>query len=237
MALPKVNVAKYEMVIPSTGQAVKYRPYLVAEEKILMIAMESGDQKQILSAISDVIEACVEGDIKASNLAMFDIETIFLNLRSKSVGESVDINIECQKEGCNETIQQHINVEDIKLPEVDESRRIVQLTPDIGITLKYPAFEDVTSLDPEDMENIEGLMKLVKNCLDTIFTEDEVYEASSHSDKELDEFLGNLSSDQFLKINEFFTSMPSLVYNLKFDCGKCNGANEIELRGIQSFFT
>lgn len=237
MALPKVNVAKYEMVIPSTGQAVKYRPYLVAEEKILMIAMESGDQKQILSAISDVIEACVEGDIKASNLAMFDIETIFLNLRSKSVGESVDINIECQQEGCNETIQQHINVEDIKLPEVDESRRIVQLTPDIGITLKYPAFEDVTSLDPEDMENIEGLMKLVKNCLDTIFTEDEVYEASSHSDKELDEFLGNLSSDQFLKINEFFTSMPSLVYNLKFDCGKCNCANEIELRGIQSFFT
>ena len=237
MALPKVNTAKYEMVIPSTGLAVKYRPYLVAEEKILMIAMESGDQKQILNAIRDVINACVEGDFNTDDLAMFDIETIFLNLRAKSVGEGIDVNIECQQEGCNESIQQHINVEDIKLPVVDEDRKIIQITPEIGITLKYPSFEDIKALGEDDMENIEGIMKLVKVCLDTIFTEDEVFEASSHSEKDLDEFLGNLSSDQFVKINEFFVDMPSLVYNLKFDCGKCNGANDIELRGVQSFFT
>ena len=237
MALPKVNTAKYEMVIPSTGLAVKYRPYLVAEEKILMIAMESGDQKQILNAIRDVINACVEGDFNTDDLGMFDIETIFLNLRAKSVGEGIDVNIECQQEGCNESIQQHINVEDIKLPVVDEDRKIIQITPEIGITLKYPSFEDIKALGEDDMENIEGIMKLVKVCLDTIFTEDEVFEASSHSEKDLDEFLGNLSSDQFVKINEFFVDMPSLVYNLKFDCGKCNGANDIELRGVQSFFT
>ena len=228
MALPKVNTAKYEMVIPSTGLAVKYRPYLVAEEKILMIAMESGDQKQILNAIRDVINACVEGDFNTDDLAMFDIE-IFTS--------GIDVNIECQQEGCNESIQQHINVEDIKLPVVDEDRKIIQITPEIGITLKYPSFEDIKALGEDDMENIEGIMKLVKVCLDTIFTEDEVFEASSHSEKDLDEFLGNLSSDQFVKINEFFVDMPSLVYNLKFDCGKCNGANDIELRGVQSFFT
>ena len=179
MALPKVNTAKYEMVIPSTGLAVKYRPYLVAEEKILMIAMESGDQKQILNAIRDVINACVEGDFNTDDLAMFDIETIFLNLRAKSVGEGIDVNIECQQEGCNESIQQHINVEDIKLPVVDEDRKIIQITSDIGITLKYPSFEDIKALGEDDMENIEGIMKLVKVCLDTIFTEDEVFEASS----------------------------------------------------------
>lgn len=235
MALPVLNSSKYSVFVPGLNQEVTFRPYLVKEEKILMMAMESNNQKQILGAIKDVIEACVFEKISVNKLAVFDLEVLFLHLRAKSVGERISVNMKCQNTECNSETPIEIDLEDINTPEINPNDRIVMLSDDIGLTLRYPSFEDIQRFDPEYLEKIDGIMELVVLCIDSIFDTEEVYEASS--DKEKMEFLENLNSDQFQKIAGFFDSMPSLKHTLEFKCLKCDNDNKVELKGIQSFFT
>ena len=136
MALPKVNAATYETTIPSTGRAVKYRPYLVKEEKILMIALESQDQKQVLGAVKEVIESCVFDDINVDELAIFDVEALFLSLRSKSVGEGVEVNIKCAE--CELENPHSVDLQEIEIPTVDQEKGVVMITDDVGVTMRYP---------------------------------------------------------------------------------------------------
>lgn len=235
MALPQLNSSKYSVFVPGLDKEVQFRPYLVKEEKILMMAMESSDQKQILGAIKDVIEACVFDNINVNNLAVFDLETLFLNLRAKSVGERVNVNVRCQSEECNAETPVEVDLDEIEIPRIDPEDKIVMLTDDIGVTLRYPSFQDIQKFDPEYLEKIDGIMELLVLCIENIFDTEDVYEESS--DKEKMEFIENLNTEQFQKIGTFFDGMPTLKHNLEWECPKCGNENKVELKGIQSFFT
>ena len=235
MALPQVNSSRYSVFVPGLNKEVEFRPYLVKEEKILMMAMESSDQKQILGAIKDVIEACVFDNINVNNLAVFDLEVLFLHLRAKSVGEKINVNVKCQDEECQLESPIEINLDDIKAPVIEKDDNVVMLSDDIGMTLRYPSFEDIQRFDPEYLEKIDGIMELLVLCIENIFDTEEVYENSS--DKEKMEFIENLNTDQFQTISKFFDGMPSLKHDIEFTCVKCEKENKVELKGIQSFFT
>jgi len=234
MALPKLNNARYDIVIPSTGKTVSYRPYLVKEEKILMMAMETNDEKQIMNATKDVIKSCVHDDINVDDLAMFDVETLFLALRSKSVGESIELNFKC--DDCSATNDIKINFADIKTPEVVKENATVMLTDSVGVTLKYPSYADVGSAQKKSNE-LDAAFDLMLSSIDTIFDDDGVYPASGEKDSDLKDFLDSLNNDQLSKVSEFFNTMPSLSYDIDFDCVSCGKNNTQELRGLQSFFT
>jgi hypothetical protein len=152
MALPQVNSSKYTVFVPGLGKEVNFRPYLVKEEKILMMAMESNDQKQILGAIKDVIEACVFDNISVNKLAVFDLEVLFLHLRAKSVGERINVNVKCKSEDCKAETPVEIDLDDIKTPEINPEDKVIMLSEDIGLTLRYPSFEDIQRFDPEYLE-------------------------------------------------------------------------------------
>tara|TARA_B100000902_G_scaffold18742_1_gene22432 strand:- start:28 stop:735 length:708 start_codon:yes stop_codon:yes gene_type:complete len=235
MALPQINSSRYTVFVPGLNKEVEFRPYLVKEEKILMVAMESNDQKQILGAIKDVIQACVFDNINVNNLAVFDLEVLFLHLRAKSVGEKINVNVKCQDEECQLESPIEINLDDIKAPVIEKDDNVVMLSDDIGMTLRYPSFEDIQRFDPEYLEKIDGIMELLVLCIENIFDTEEVYENSS--DKEKMEFIENLNTDQFQTISKFFDSMPSLKHDIEFTCVKCEKENKVELKGIQSFFT
>ena len=234
MALPVLNAAKYKTIIPSLNKEVEYRPYLVKEEKILMIALESNDQKQILTAIKDVINNCLYDDIDVNKLAMFDIETLFLKLRSKSVGETTEAKAKCEK--CEHEHVQQINFDDIKLPEVKNKITKIKLTDTVGVMLKYPSISDVEKHNINEGESVENIMEIIADCIDSIYDADNVYSAKDESRKSLKEFIDSLNSQQFSKLTDFFENVPALSYNLKFKCNKCEHENEIELRGLQNFF-
>jgi len=233
MALPQLNSARYETVIPSTGQSISFRPYLVKEEKVLMLALESQDQNMIMRAIKDVIEACVFDNIDINDLAIFDIESLFLHLRSKSVGENIDLKMKCSE--CESLSDVSINIDDIGTPEVKSDNKVM-LTDTVGVVLKYPSFESISKLGDE-LDTVDGAFKMVASCIDTIFDEDNVYDAKSETSKNIQEFLENLNSDQFKMLTGFFENMPALTHSLNFKCQHCGHDNEMELKGLQSFFT
>ena len=231
MALPVVNSSKYTAVIPSTGVEVDYRPYLVKEEKILMIALESKDQKQIMKAVKDVIEACVFDDINVDELAVFDIETLFLKLRSKSVGETADLNAKCSK--CEHPHEAQVNLEEIEVTGIDEDSKIIQVTDTIGVTMRYPTIGDFEA----GTEGTEAILQLMTKCMVNIFDDDNVYPCKDETRKSLTDFIDSLNSGQFQKLAKFFQDLPALVHNIEFVCTKCEHENSIELKGIQSFFS
>ena len=233
MALPQLNSARYETTIPSLGKTISYRPYLVKDEKILMLALESQDQKMIMRAIKDVIELCTFDDINVNKLAVFDIECLFLALRSKSVGENMDLKIKCSE--CEGLVDVLINVDEIVPPQVNTDN-VVMLTETVGVTLRYPSFEMVSNMG-DDIDTVDGAFKMIADCIDTIFDDDAVHDASNVTEKEMNDFLENLNSDQFKKMSTYFEDMPALKHDLHYDCPTCNKANHMELKGLQSFFT
>jgi len=235
MALPQLNNARYEVTIPSTGQMVTYRPYLVKEEKILMLAMESNDTKMIMNATADVITACVFDEIDVNKMAMFDIETLFIALRSKSVGETVDLNVKCEE--CDSRNDVQISFNDIKAPVINTEASTIMVTDDVGITLRYPSFNDINSIKQGNTETIEGAMELVIKCITSIFDENGVYDAKNETKKSLTDFVESLNTEQFIKLSNFFSESPSLTYDMEFKCHSCGKENSQELRGLQSFFT
>jgi hypothetical protein len=178
MALPELNTARYSMVIPSTGQTVGYRPYLVKEEKILMMAMESDDNKTITRATVDVIKSCIEEEIDIESLSMFDIEAIFLALRSKSVGESMELKIKCGDESCNKVNDVYVNFDDVEVPKISNEKTNIMLTDDVGVVMKYPSMRDVEKMGNVDDNDAEQAMTMIMACIDSIFDADAVYPAS-----------------------------------------------------------
>lgn len=234
MALPTLNIAKYTTTIPSLGKEVEYRPYLVKEEKILMIAMESKDQRQILRALKDVINSCIYDDIDISKLAVFDLETLFLVLRGKSVGESTEVKARCTE--CNAENNEKIVFEDINPPVVgDKIQNTIELTDEVGLTLRYPS---VTSMEKQNSKstNIDQMMDMIVDSIDSIYDADNIYSAKDSSKKELKDFIDSLNNAQFKKITAFYENIPALTYDLEFKCVKCEHENKIELRGFDSFF-
>jgi hypothetical protein len=233
MALPTLNAAKYRTVIPSLNKEVEYRPYLVKEEKILMIAMESKDQGQILRALKDVIKACIYEDIDVNKLAMFDLEALFLKLRGKSVGETTEIKIKCKH--CEAENHQEINFEEINMPVVTDQNNVIALTDDVGVTLRYPS---VGGLEKQDQKanQVDQAMNMIVDCIESIYDANSVYSARDEGPKAVKEFVDSLNSAQFKKLTAYFEEMPAVTYDMKFDCVKCSETNEMELRGFDNFF-
>ncbi len=235
MALPKINNMKYDTVVPSTGKTVQFRPYLVKEEKILMMAMESNDSKQIMQATKDVIKSCVYDDINVDELAMFDIESLFLALRAKSVGERIDLKVKC--ENCGHMNDVQIDFDDIDIPVIDDDKKMIMLTDDVGITLRYPSYADVSKIKPGSEDSVETAFDMIMACIETIFDADAVHNAKTEGKKAVREFIESLNSAQFAKISQFFENMPAISHKLEFKCANCDTGNVQNLRGIQSFFT
>ena len=235
MALPKLNTARYETTIPSSGRAVEYRPYLVKEEKILMIALESQDQKQVLKAVKDVIESCVFDEINVNNLAIFDVESLFISLRSKSVGEGVEVNVKCKE--CDGENQYKVDLEEIAIPDIKDQEKNIMLTDDVGVTMRYPSFEDMENIEGEGLQSVEGVMELIFNCVDSVYDKESIYKGTDQGENEMTEFVESLNSEQFQKLSDWFEGMPAISHTIEFDCISCKAHNEQELRGLQSFFT
>jgi hypothetical protein len=234
MALPVLNSAKYTVVIPSTGTEIEYRPYTVKEEKILMIALESKDQKMVLRSLKDVISNCVTQEVELDDFTLFDFETIFLALRAKSVGEVVDLQLKCDDEKCSGVTPVAVNLEQIKLTEMPESRTIF-IDKKVGIIFKYPSISIVEQYDQENA--MENAFDMIVSCIDEIFDEDNVYDAKNETKESLTTFVESLSTQQFAKVSDFFSKVPTLAHDVEFKCITCGKENKIELKGLQSFFT
>lgn len=235
MALPKVSAPKYYLTLKATGEEVEYRPYSVKEEKNLLLAIESNDEKMILMAVRDLIEACTFGKVKAMDMAMFDFEYLFLMLRAKSVGETADLNLPCTS--CEARTKVSVNVEEVELSgEVREEIK-VELTPEIGLIMRYPKVESVNSqVKKGKSSEYETTVALLASCIDTIYDEENVYPASDHTPKELNEFVESLSTAQFKKLIEEFGTLPTLSKDVDFNCSSCGAPNSIHLEGLKSFF-
>ena len=237
MALPKLNVPVYEAILPSTEKVIKYRPFLVKEEKLLLTAQESGEDA-VLPAVKQIIKNCVQGEVDVDNMPLFDIEYLFLRLRAKSVGEEVTLGLKpwgCpQNDGklCNLSTEVAINLEDVKVIKDEKHTSKIMLDDKIGIMMKYP---DISQVGIKGSDSEMG-MKIMKNCIDMIFTKEETYEKDSFSGGELDEFIDSLNTKQMEKIRDFFHTMPTLKHTVKYKCKTCNEEKETTVQGLNSFF-
>ena len=237
MALPKLNeVPKYELVIPSMGQAVRFRPFLMKEEKVLLMAMESEDQKEIFNTITDTLSACIIDEVDVNKFTTFDVEYCFLKVRSKSVGEKTTLSFRCEK--CDTENEVTINVDDIEM-EVPKLNPLIQITDEISVELTWPSFNNITKNDSiiNSEKTVDQVFALVRSCIVSINTEEERFSAKDHTEEELDQFIESLSSEQFGKIREYVEQMPRLKHDVYFECIHCSHKNKLTVEGLQSFFS
>ena len=234
MALPKVVAPTYELELPSNGKKIKYRPFLVKEEKVLLIAMDSGDEKQITQATVDVIKACVTSRIKVEELPSFDLEYLFLKIRAASVGEEITVNVVCMDD--NKTKVQHtININDVQVFRPKGHNEKVMINKNVGVIMKYPKLDHFIDFGVRGETNMDGL-DIIVGCIDQIFDGEDVTESSECTTKELKEFIESLTQRQFNKVSKFFETMPKLQH--KFDVVNPNTkkSSTYTIEGLQSFF-
>ena len=238
MPLPKIATPYYDLELPSTGEKIEYRPFLVKEEKLLVLAMESQDQKQITKAIREVIKSCVRGEIKVENLPTFDIEYLFLNIRGKSVGEEIELKVIAPDDGVTE-VDVTINIDDIKVTKDKDHERDINLGSGLALRLKYPSLEEFITVNfdfSEDASNVEKTFDLIGSCIETIYNEEEAWSAADCTKKEIKEFVDQLNTKQFQDIEKFFTTMPKLSHTVKIKNPKTKKSSEVVLEGLSSFF-
>ena len=241
MPLPKINTPTYELTLPSNRKKVRYRPFLVREEKILVLALESEDQKQITDAIIQIIGDClITKNVDVTKLPTFDIEYLFLNVRSKSVGESVEVNITCPDDGKTK-VETSINIDDIKVVKSKDHKLIVKLDEKYSMKLKYPSLDQFIENNfdfemAEPNESVSAAMSMLSSCIDMIYDEEESWDASESTKEELDEFIDQLNTKQFQEVEEFFRTMPKLSHTLKVTNPQTGVESEVVLEGLASFF-
>ena len=238
MPLPKIAAPTYELELPSTGETIQYRPFLVKEEKLLVIALESEDTKQITTAIKTVIKNCIlTKGIKVESLPTFDIEYLFLNIRGKSVGEELDVNIICPDDGTTE-VSVVINLEDIEVQKNDEHEKKIKIDDSIMIEMKYPSLDQFikNNFDFNKKNAMDQSFELIASCIGTIFTEEEAWSTADCSKKEITEFLESMNSSQFKGIEKFFETMPKLSHKVEVRNPKTKVESEVVLEGLASFF-
>lgn len=236
MALPKINTfPKYSLTIPSSGKKHNYRPFLTKEQKVLLIALETQDEKQILNAITDTIESCVD-NIDLGKLTTFDVEYIFTQLRSKSVGEKSNVGVKCTN--CDHVNNVTVNIESIKINIPDKVNFVIKLNSQYSLKMKYPSYMYMLNNDILKKPNntAEMLIELVIGCLDSLMTDDEIISFSEEPIEEIKSFIDSLTSEQFTTIMGFVNSIPKLRHTLQFSCSECGTSNNQELVGINSFF-
>ena len=238
MPLPKIATPTYELELPSTGKIVEYRPFLVKEEKLLVIALESEDTKQITTAIKAVLRNCIQTKgVKVETLPTFDIEFLFLNIRGKSVGEDLEVNIVCPDDG-KTSVPVTINLDDIKIQKSEEHNNQIKLDTKIMMEMKYPSLDEFikNNFDFNDATQVDQSFKLIASCIDKIYTEDEVWSTADCTKKEVKEFLESMNSSQFKDIEKFFETMPKLQHTITVKNPKTKVESEVVLEGLASFF-
>ena len=243
MALPTMKIATHELTVPSTGQKVEFRPFLVKEEKAMLMAVEDGSPKALTNAMKNIITACTNGDIDLKTLASFDFEYIFLQLRGKSVGDVVELHLKkpeqitCEDNGCPKASQIEVDIRDIEMDISKIEKPEIELTDEIGIKLNFPDLELVQKfIKPGGDLATNDIFNLINECIEYIWDEEEIYKAKDTTKKELDEFIESLSSIQFAKIKDFLEGMPTLRHEVIWKCSKCERQAPILLEGIDAFF-
>ena len=238
MPLPKIATPTYELELPSTGQSIKYRPFLVKEEKVLVIALESEDNKQITTAIKAVLKSCIlTKGVKVESLPTFDIEYLFLNIRGKSVGEELEVNVMCPDD--NETqVPVTINLDEIEVQKDENHSNKIKIDDSIMMELKYPSLDQFikNNFDFNDKNAMDQSFELIASCIDKVYTEDEVWATADCTKKEVKEFLESMNSQQFKEIEAFFESMPKLSHTINVTNPNTKVESEVTLEGLASFF-
>ena len=238
MPLPKIVTPTYELELPSSGQTIKYRPFLVKEEKVLVLAMESEDTKQITNAIKAVLKSCVQTKgIKVEQLPTFDIEYLFLNIRGKSVGETLEVNIICQDDS-ETTVTVDINLDEIEVEKSDDHSNKIKLAANLMMEMKYPSFDQFikNNFDFKEENQMDQSFALIATCIDKIYSEEEVWATADCTKKEVNEFLESINSSQFKEIEKFFETMPKLQHTVQVTNPKTKVKSDVVLEGLASFF-
>ena len=238
MPLPKIVTPTYELELPSSGETIRYRPFLVKEEKLLVIALESEDTKQITTAIKTVIKSCVlTKGIKVEQLPTFDIEFLFLNIRGKSVGEDLDVKIVCPDDGETE-VPVKINLEEIQVQKIEDHTNQIKLDENLMMEMKYPSLDQFikSNFDFSDQNQMDQSFQLIASCIDKIYSEEEAWAAADCTKKEINDFLDSMNSSQFKGIETFFETMPKLSHTLTVKNPVTEVESEVVLEGLASFF-
>ena len=238
MALPVLSNDKpmYEVIVPSSQETYKFRPFLVKEQKSLLIAFESQDNKQILTTMLNCIESCVPG-LNIKKLATFDMDYLFTQIRAKSVGETSTVLSACVK--CKEENEVVINLQNIKMEKTDIKTKVIPITDTIKVEMKYPTYDDVmknTAFMKDDANTTDVLFSNIVNCMHAVQTEEDNILISQEPMEEIDKFINSLTNQQLEKITQFVQSVPTLYHEQKYICKKCGHENTLELKGLQDFF-
>ena len=233
MALPKLNNATYELTLPSTGEQVKYRPFLVKEQKALMIAQESEDDKQIENTLAQILNDCVLEDIDPYKMPVFDVEYLFLRIRGKSVGEKVTVRLLCPDDE-KTRVDVDINLEEVDVQMSNDHTNVVRLTKDISLVMRYPRFEDMSGFDNESQTN--SLFDMIKRCVHEIHDGDTIHHRVDMSEKDLETFIESMSTQNLEEVSVFFDTMPKLIHIVKAKNPKTKKKVEIPIEGLQNFF-
>jgi hypothetical protein len=240
MALPMMSTPTYNLVIPSTKKSVKYRPFLVKEEKSILIAQQSEDIVVMVDTLKDVIRSCIIDKVDPESLSTFDLEYIFTQIRAKSVGEIVELFFPCDVDhgDDNEKAKVKISIDltkiEVEFPE--EHTNKIELFGDVGIMMKYPTIELMTKLEKTDQEDLDNIFDIVASCIDLIYEGDKLHYAKETKKEELLEFLYNLNSEQFVKVQKFFATLPRIKKDVEYNCPICGLHHKKTLEGMQSFF-
>lgn len=239
MALPRLNeTPQYELTIPSTGELVRYRPFLVKEQKVLIMALETQDQRQMLNAILNCIAACVE-DVDIHKLATFDVEYIFTQVRTKSVGESTTIIVNCEDTNCEGKTEVKIDLEKVALDtEIDHKTKIIKLAQDIEVELKYPTYHEFLENTQKDGSAVDMVFALMGTCISAVILNDEErIDAKGESAQEVENFINSLNAEQFDKVRSFVESIPKIKLDIEYACEDCQKHNKRTLEGLNDFFS
>ena len=236
MALPTINTPTYELEVPSTDEKIEYRPFLVKEEKILLIAMESGQQKDIITAIKQIVTACTFGKLKIGRMPMFDVEYLFLNIRAKSVGEVSTLNLIAPDD--KETqVEVEVDLNEIQIQEEEGHTNKIELTDEMGIYMQYPTVDTFGDSGITDI-NASNMLDVIGSCILQIYDKkgEEVYDAKDQTKKELTEFIESLNTKQFQEVQKFFDTMPKLRHTVELENPKTKVKSKIVLQGLNDFF-
>jgi|TARA_B100000287_G_scaffold311727_1_gene294985 hypothetical protein len=239
MPLPTISTPTYELTLPSSGKKIKYRPFLVREEKVLIMALESEDTKQITNSVIDILNSCIlSKGIKLETLATFDIEYLFLNIRSKSVGETIDVNIVCPDDNKTQ-VAVTVDVDSIKIKKDRKHKNVIKLDDNLSLKLKYPSMSQFIDSNFEskiDESEVKSTLDMIISCIDVIFNEEESWPASESTPKELEDFVDQLNTKQFKLIEDFFATMPKLTHTIKVKNPNTGVESEVRLEGLAAFF-
>lgn len=241
--LPKLDIPIYEVKLISNDKSIRFRPFLVKEQKLFLMAAESDDQKETVNVIRQVLKNCILDEIDVDNLSTFDLEFLFMNLRARSVGEVVDLKYKCnntikdengEDKKCTGSVDFNLNLLEIQPTKNPEHNSKIQLTDNLGISLKYPTFEMIQKY--ETMNENDVMLNVLIDCVDYIYDKEQIYYAKDSTKEEIIEFIDDLQQGHLEKIKIFFDTMPEIKKDVHFKCPKCNYEEDIEIKGMQNFF-